>query len=481
MTLSEMIREIPGFKSLTQDAQVSGLAYDSRRVSPGDAFFCLPGLHVDGHNYAQKALEAGAAALVVERPLPIDLPQVVVEDARLAMAGMSAAFYRHPSREMTIVGISGTKGKTTTTYLFKAAAQACGYKVGLLGSVAIMIGDDLIPADLNTPEAPDLQAILRRMADAGVQIAVMEVSAHGLAQHRVDGIVYDAVVMTNFTQDHLDYFHDMDTYAEAKKVFFAPERCRKASVNLDGDRALWFMENAPDVTTYAISKPSQIHANDIEIAQRGVTFSATVDGVAYPVALKLSGLFNVYNALAVLSVVHMLSLPIERAIAGINSVRAVPGRIEMLETNTPYGILLDYAHSPDSLDNILRTVKQFTKGRVIALFGCGGDRDAGKRPIMGEIAGRLADYVILTSDNPRTEDPFKIIAEIEGGIKRTGVAYETIESRREAIRRAMDIARPDDTIVLAGKGHETYQETGGVKRPFDEKRVVAELLAERAT
>ncbi len=477
MLLSEVLSGTGA--TLRNDAQVSGLCYDSRKLQPGDAFFCVPGLVADGHDFAQRAADAGAGALIVERPLPIDLPQAVVDSVRTAMSVAAANFYGRPADQLVMVAVGGTKGKTSTAHMIKCACEACGMKVGLIGSLGRMIGDKLDSADLNTPEAIDLHRLLRQMVDEGVQLCVMETSAHGLDQHRLDGVTYEVAVMTNFTQDHLDYFGDMDTYALAKKRLFSKELCRHAVINLDADRALWFVDGfGGPVTTYAISHPSDAHANDIELDENGLSFRMTLGEHDLPVRMQVSALFNVYNTLAAATACWVLGLPLEQVIHGIADLQVVPGRMERLRTGTPYSVVLDYAHSPDSLQNILTAVRSFAKGRVIALFGCGGMRDNRKRPIMGKIAGDIADYVILTSDNPRFEEPMEIITQIEGGLAPTGTPYEIIESRREAIRRALAIAQPGDVVLLAGKGHETYQERLGVKHPFDERVVVQEILRE---
>jgi UDP-N-acetylmuramoyl-L-alanyl-D-glutamate--2,6-diaminopimelate ligase len=343
-----------------------------------------------------------------------------------------------------------------------------------------MIGSQKMKSDLTTPDPIDLQATLRQMADAGVEVVSMEVSAHAMDMHRLDGLTFEAACYTNLSQDHLDYFHTMERYFEAKKQLFTSGMVRNASFNADEDTTPGMLKDLKiPYITYGICATADLYARDIEISEEGVCFDLKLrDMHNITINLKMTGMFNVYNAIAAASLAMILGVTGEDIKLGLESVKAVPGRIEMLPTNTPYKVILDYSHSPDALENILTAVREFARKRVIVVFGCGGDRDHGKRPIMGEIGGRLADYSILTSDNPRTEDPCVILNSIEEGIKRTKGKYTVIENRRDAIKHALEIGREGDVIILAGKGHETYQEIMGVKRPFDEKVVVAELLEE---
>ena len=463
------------------EADIRALSMDSREKLDSGLFFCIPGARFDAHAFAPQAVKNGAAALVVERFLPdLAVPQVLVKNAREAMALMACAFYGHPADQMKLLGVTGTKGKTTTSYLIKAILERAGYKVGLIGTTGNMIGDKYIKSELTTPDPIDLNRTFRRMADEGVEVVSMEVSAHALAMHRLSGVHFETGCYTNLSQDHLDYFGTMDHYFEVKKSFFCSRWIRNAALNADEETSKRILSDI-DVprTTYGICNNADVAARDIEITEEGVRFTLRVLGRdECPVHLRLTGMFNVYNALAAASVGLNLGLEPKEIALALESVSAVPGRAEVLDTHTPYKVVLDYSHSPDALENILTAMREFTKGRVIALFGCGGDRDHGKRPMMGEIGGRLADYSILTSDNPRTEDPFDILASVEEGIRPTGGKYVVIENRREAIRHALQMAREGDIVILAGKGHETYQEIMGVKRPFDEKVVVQELLRE---
>ena len=477
MKLTELARSIPAGAPVSAEAEVTGLVCDSRKVKKGDLYFCLPGLRVDGHNFAKAAADAGAAALVVERKLPVDLPQVLVEDARAAMSYMAQCFYGYPAQEMHGVGITGTKGKTTTSFLVRAIARHAGHKVGLMGTVCTYIGEEEEPASLTTPDPIDVQSLLRRMKDAGCDFYVMEVSAHALDLRKLVGMKFDQGIFTNFSQDHLDYFGTMETYRRAKEKFFDPFYIGHAVVNADDEAGKYMLGRVP-ATTYGVSVPADAYANEIEILESGVSYRLHWKDVVLPLHLHISGIFNVYNSMAAAVACLEMGISPEDVKAGLESVTVVPGRIEPLPTHTPYRVILDYAHSPASLESILKTIRQFTRGRLICVFGCGGGRDKEKRPIMGEISGRLADFSVLTSDNPRLEDPMDILRAIEEGIKRTTGPYVVIENRREAIRYAMQMGQPGDVIVLAGKGHETYQDIGGQKHPFDEKVVVREILAE---
>lgn len=482
MKLREMLKEMPYLKETrgNMDVEIEAVTGKSRENVQNGLFFCIRGAKFDAHDFAREALEHGCVALVVERYLDLDVPQVLVNTARGAVARMAAAFYGWPARGMKLLGITGTKGKTTTTYLLKAICEHAGFKCGLVGTTGNMIGNEHLSSSLTTPDPIDLQRTLRQMADAGVQIVCMEVSAHAIDQLRLDGLMFEVGCYTNLSQDHLDYFHTMDNYFEAKKSFFTSGMVRNAAINADEETASRVERDLQiPYITYGIAQPADLFARDIEITENGVNFQTRLQGMrTTQINLQLTGMFNVYNALAAAACAMILGIPERDIELGLEGVKGVPGRIEVLPTGTPYKVILDYSHVPEALKNILVTVRQFARGRVIALFGCGGDRDQGKRPMMGEIGGQLADYCVLTSDNPRSEDPQHILDMIEEGIKPTGKPYTVIENRREAIRYAMSMAKDGDVIVLAGKGHETYQEIKGVKRPFDEKVVVQELLEE---
>lgn len=462
--------------------EIGELCSDSRKTKnvKDGLFFCIPGAKFDAHEYAAQAVENGCVALVVDHFVDVDVPQVKVSSVRAAMSRMAAAFYGHPADGMRLVGVTGTKGKTTTTYMMKAILEKAGLTVGLIGTTGNMIGEKHIASNYTTPDPIDLQRDLREMADAGAQAVVMEVSAHAIDMFRLDGMVFEVGAYTNLSQDHLDYFGTMENYFECKKRFFTSGMVKNAVLNADEETSVSILRDlAIPHVTFGIAAAADLFARDIEITEDGVSFELKLQGMhALPIHLRMTGMFNVYNAIAAASCAMVMGISHEDIRAGLEGIENVPGRIEMLPTGRPYRVILDYAHAPDALDNILRTCREFTRGRLIALFGCGGDRDRGKRPIMGRIGGELADLCILTSDNPRNEDPMDILAAIEAGIRETACEYVVIENRREAIRYALGIGRPGDVIALCGKGHENYQEIRGVKHPFDEKVVVAELLAE---
>ncbi|MDO5299211.1 MAG: UDP-N-acetylmuramoyl-L-alanyl-D-glutamate--2,6-diaminopimelate ligase [Clostridia bacterium] len=485
MNLAQLTEDMPELVSITSgaDTQIEALTADSRAKCRNGLFFCIRGGTVDAHDFAPQAVQNGCCALVVERRLEIDCPQVVVTDVRAAMTRIASAFNGHPERRMRLIGVTGTKGKTTTTFLLKSIIEAAGMRCGIIGTTGCIAGKTKLPSHLTTPDPIEMFAILRIMADAGVQVVCMEVSAHALYLRKLVCVVFEAAAYTNLSQDHLDFFGSMERYFEAKRLLFTGRMVKNAAVNVDEESSKAVCEGLTcPLLTYGISGEADLFARDIEITESGVSFTLNLRNLhTERIHLLLTGMFNVYNALAAAACALILGVSLTDIKTGLEAVVSVPGRVEMLATDTPYRMILDYSHSPDALENILRTVREFCRGRIILLFGCGGDRDKGKRPMMGEIAGRLADYSILTSDNPRREDPMAILAAIEQGIKPTGAKYEVIENRREAIRQAMEMAVGGDIIVLAGKGHETYQDICGVKHPFDEKVIVAELLEEMKT
>ncbi|MBQ3484988.1 MAG: UDP-N-acetylmuramoyl-L-alanyl-D-glutamate--2,6-diaminopimelate ligase [Clostridia bacterium] len=462
------------------DTEILSVCSNSREKVDKGLFFCIPGARFDAHDYAPQAVANGCVALVVDHYVDVDVPQVKVSNVRAAMSRMAAAFYGHPAQEMRFVGVTGTKGKTTTTYMIKSILEQAGLKCGLVGTTGNMIGEKRIASNYTTPDPIDLQRDLRQMADEGVQAVIMEVSAHAIDMFRLDGMVFEVGAYTNLSQDHLDYFGTMQKYFECKKEFFTRGMVKNAVLNVDEETSADILRDieTPHLT-FGIAAAADLFARDIEITEDGVSFDVKLQGMhALPINLRMTGMFNVYNAIAAASCAMVMGISADDIKAGLEKIENVPGRIEMLPTGTPYRVILDYAHAPDALDNILKTCRTFTKGRLIALFGCGGDRDKGKRPIMGRIGGELADLCILTSDNPRTEDPMAILKAIEEGIQETACPYVVIENRREAIRHALQIGKAGDVIALCGKGHENYQEINGVKHPFDEKVVVAELLSE---
>ena len=456
--------------------EITGIAYDSRAVKPGNLFVAICGYDTDGHKYIPMALEKGAACVLCEKA-PAEGEYVLLSDTRRGLALAGANWYGNPAGEMTMIGITGTNGKTTTTYLVKHILEDClGAKVGLVGTIQNMIGDEVLHTERTTPESLELQALFRHMADAGCTHVVMEVSSHALCLHRVDGVTFDVGVFTNLTQDHLDFHKTMEEYCRAKAMLFA--RSKVGAVNVDDPWAKEILAHATcPVITYSAKGQAALEATDIRLEPHHVAFTAHYQGTETACTLGIPGAFSVYNALSALSAALALGIAPEKAAASLATARGVKGRAEVVPTpGKDYTVLIDYSHTPDSLENILKTVREFARGRVIAVFGCGGDRDPIKRPIMGKIAADLADLVVVTSDNPRTEDPMAIIDQILVGIPKDQTPTTVIENRRQAIRWAMDNAKAGDVIVLAGKGHETYQEIGHEKFHLDEREEVAAHL-----
>ena len=479
MKLRELLERI-SLVSATADLEmeISGVSYDSRTTRPGDLFVAMTGFETDRHAYIPKAAEAGAAAVLCQRPPENGLPYVRVEDSRRALAVLGANFYGHPAEQMTMVGITGTNGKTTTTYLLKAILeQALGAKVGLIGTNQNMIGEEVLPTERTTPESFELQGLFARMREAGCTHVVMEVSSHALALDRVYGVSYAVGVFTNLTQDHLDFHKTMEDYCDAKALLF--RRCAVGVVNGDDPWTPRLLEGATCRTfTYAQHGAGDLRAEDVSLAADHVAFTAATAEEKIPVRVNIPGGFMVYNTLDVLGAALALGVPLSRSAQILAGVPHVKGRVEVVPTpGKSYTVLIDYAHSPDGMVNVLRSVKGFAKGRTIALFGCGGDRDKTKRPKMGRVAAEIADFAVVTTDNPRTEKPADIIADILPGFAGSATPYVVVEDRIEAIHYCLDHARPGDVIVLCGKGHETYQEINHVKHHMDEREIVAEYLS----
>jgi len=491
-TLGELIRDIEVVETRGDlSTPVPGLTYDSRKIESGFVFVCVEGFKTDGHNYAGGALEKGAGAIVAQKPvdIPEGVPLVLVRDSRRALALMAAAFAGHPSRQLTMVGITGTNGKTTTTFLVEQIFREKGYKVGLIGTIMNKIGDKILPVTNTTPESLDLQLLLKEMADSGVSHVVMEVSSHALELERVAGVEYDTAVFTNISQDHLDFHGTMEKYLEAKQKLFAnlglyteKTRTKCAVVNVDDPSAGNIIKAAAGkVITYGVENKCDIRAANINLRAEGVSFDVLTPGGDIYLQLHLTGMFNVYNVLAAFAVGYAQEIEPDALKKALESVKGVPGRLEKVDEGQDFAVLVDYAHTPDGLENIIRAARGFTKGRVITVFGCGGDRDRSKRPIMGEISARLSDYSVLTSDNPRTEDPLFILSHIEEGVRRVvdRSGYSIIPDRREAIAYVLNMARAEDVVIIAGKGHETYQIVQDQILHFDDREVAGEILKKR--
>ncbi|HUE25629.1 MAG TPA: UDP-N-acetylmuramoyl-L-alanyl-D-glutamate--2,6-diaminopimelate ligase [Solirubrobacteraceae bacterium] len=454
--------------------EISELAYDNRAVAPGTLFFCVPGFTRDGHDFAADAIRRGAVALVVQRPLHLGVPEIVVPDVRAAMAPAAARFFGDPTAELAVAGVTGTNGKTTTAYLVRALLEADRRPTGLLGTVTSVIGGVEYPVERTTPEAIDLQRTFREMLEAGDRACSMEVSSHALELHRADAIHFAVAVFTNISRDHLDFHPTMEDYFRAKRRLFTEARPRQAVINVDDAYGARLAAELPDARTFALDRDATYRAVDVHTGLDGSRF--TVRGPDGIVELRspLRGRFNVYNVLGAYAAVLALGLERDLAAEAIAGAGLVPGRFQPVDEGQDFAVLVDYAHTPDSLENVLRAARELTARRLHVVFGAGGDRDRGKRPLMGEIATRLADRVIVTSDNPRSEDPVAIIDEILAG---AGPGAEHNVDRREAIEQAIADAGHGDVVVIAGKGHEQGQEfAGGHKLPFDDASVAREVL-----
>jgi UDP-N-acetylmuramoyl-L-alanyl-D-glutamate--2,6-diaminopimelate ligase len=460
-------------------AEVRDLAYDARSADAGTLFFCVPGQRADGHDFAGEAVANGAVALVVERPLEIAVPQLVVPHSRAAMAVAADEFFGHPTGDLAVAGVTGTNGKTTTAFLLYAVLAAAGRRPGLLGTIETRVDGERRPATRTTAEAIDLQRLFREMLDAGDRSCAMEATSHGSALKRLDRMRFAALAFTNLSQDHLDFHRDLEEYFDAKRRLFLGEGAPPAAVNV-GD--VYGRRLAKELRAQGTPLVTFGFADDAEIRPEGLDLSTpltTLTAGGIPLRTRLRGRFNVENVLATVAVARLLEIADDAVAEGVNSLIGVPGRFETLDEGQPFTVVVDYAHKPAALENVLHTARGLTAGRVICVFGCGGDRDRGKRPQMGRIASELADVAIVTSDNPRSEDPRAIIEEVLTGTVREP---EVEPDRRAAIERAIELAEPGDVVVIAGKGHELGQEISGRVTPFDDRDVARDALrALRAT
>jgi len=489
MRLKELLKDVQLQRvEGSLEREVAGLAYDSRRITPGMVFVAVPGQNVDGHDFLPMAIERGACAVVCERNhiASARATKVLVGDARAALARMAAAFYGHPSARLKVIGVTGTNGKTTVAFLVKAILQAAGWKTGLLGTVRYEVGERVIPAQRTTPEAVEVQEMLARMVQSGCQACVMEVSSHALDQKRVEGVEFDAAIFTNLTQDHLDWHGDMESYFCAKEKLFLAVSARKkqtAIINIDdawGERLAGTSRLAVQLT-FGLSHKAQLRAANLRLEERASRFRLEGPGVGFECRLPLIGRHNVYNALAAAGAGFALGASTAAVREALSHLPPVPGRLESIEAGQSFGVYVDYAHTDDALRNVLKTLREITRGRLLLVFGCGGSRDKGKRPKMGLVAAEMADYAIITTDNPRREDPAEIAAQVAAGyrqVRATGVKIEL--DRRRAIEEILRLARPGDNVLIAGKGHETYQEFRDTVVPFDDRlhaREILEMLA----
>jgi UDP-N-acetylmuramoyl-L-alanyl-D-glutamate--2,6-diaminopimelate ligase len=477
MRLDQLVDGIAGVDRVVGDpaVEISELAYDSRKAGPGTLFFCVPGEKVDGHDFGAQVVEAGAAALVVERELDLEVTQVVVPDARAAMAPLAARFWGEPTEKLRVVGVTGTNGKTTTAFLVREILEGAGVSCGLLGTVKQVVGGVEEAVERTTPEAIDLQATFRRMLDGGDRVCAMEVSSHAMALHRADAIDFEVALFTNLTQDHLDFHADMEDYFRAKRKLFEAGPSI-AIVNVDDPYGRRLAEEFESVTFSAEGADADYSARDVSFDSSGAEFAVALPAGEIAVRVGMPGHFNVANALGAFAVAEALGVEPETAAAGLAKAARVPGRFEPVDEGQGFAVLVDYAHTPDSLENVLRAARRITDGRLIAVFGAGGDRDRDKRPKMGRAGAELADLAIVTSDNPRSEDPVAIVAEVAAGAEEAA-ELEVEVDRRAAIALALGRAEPGDTVVIAGKGHEQGQEfEGGRKVPFDDRDVAGSEL-----
>ncbi len=486
--LSNLLTGLPlSFVSLITDCQVRGIAYDSRQVERDFLFVAVRGYKTDGHLYVSGAVERGACAVIMQEavPVPGGISWALAADTRKVLACVAARFYDYPARKMKIVGVTGTNGKTTTTNLINAIYREHGMKTGLIGTIRNCIGDRVLPVEHTTPESADLQKLLAEMAAEEVQAVVMEASSHALALYRVEECAFDTAVFTNLTQDHLDFHGDMQQYLEAKSLLFAglerdnhkPGR-KCAVVNIDDSAAEQIVAacHVP-VITYGLHKDADIKARNVCITAQGVAFQAVTGSEMINLQLRLTGKFNVYNALAALAAGVADNIPLSTIKAALERVSGVPGRFELVDLGQPFAVVVDYAHTPDGLENVLATAREITTGRLITVFGCGGDRDRAKRPMMGEIAARMSELALITSDNPRSENPLTIIDDILAGVRLVeGACYMVVSDRREAIKQAICAANPGDVVIIAGKGHEDYQIIGSQRLHFDDREEALETL-----
>ncbi|MBE6073392.1 MAG: UDP-N-acetylmuramoyl-L-alanyl-D-glutamate--2,6-diaminopimelate ligase [Selenomonas ruminantium] len=492
-TISQLAELVEGSVVIgNKETGITGIEHDSRKVGKGTLFVCIPGLHVDGHKFIPQAVAAGAAAILTTREA-VDVPDGVavlrVTDLQAALDTIVPFFHDYPARSMRVIGITGTNGKTTTSYITRAILRAAGYKVGLIGTIQIMMEDEVYPIHNTTPDVVELQHTLAIMRDKGMDYVVMEVSSHALDQNRVAGIEFDTAVFTNLTQDHLDYHKTLENYMLAKAKLFelvskeGVKEGKTAVVNIDDAAGKTMLAHAAcQQLTYAIGQPADLRATDVDVLASGANFTLNhADLGKMALKLHITGIFNVYNVMSAVGAAlaeHIKPQIIEKVLGGFTSV---PGRFELVKAGQDFSIIVDYAHTPDGVENVLRTAREIAKKKIIAVFGCGGDRDRTKRPIMGRIAAELADVVIATSDNPRSEDPEFILREVEAGVReKIGTKHhEKITDRREAIFRAVELAEKDDIVIILGKGHEDYQILKDETIHFDDKEVAREAVAAR--
>ncbi len=484
MKLHKLLQALPLVKLPTENPEIKNIVNDHRLVEDGSLFICIRGHVVDGHEFAQKAVERGASAILAEESLPLNVPVMIVNDTRRAMSILADYFYEQPTHNLKLIGVTGTNGKTTVTHILEKIFRDIGQKTGLIGTIHMKIGNRELETKNTTPDHLLLQQTFAEMVRENVNTAMMEVSSHALVQGRVNGCDFDVAIFTNLSQDHLDYHHTMEEYKRAKGLLFTKlgntyekEKPKFAVINADDQAGKQYAQDTSAfVVTYGIDKQADFTANKIIMDGKGTTFTLVTPEGKHQVTLQLMGKFSVYNVLAAISAAYVLNVPLEAIIRSVESVAGVPGRFEAVNGGQDFSVIVDYAHTPDSLENVLKTIQQFAKKRIFAIVGCGGDRDRGKRPLMAQIACSYATDPIFTSDNPRTEDPLAILAEMEKGA--TGNHYKIIPDRTEAIQRAIAAASQGDVVLIAGKGHETYQIIGDQVYDFDDRLVALKAMKE---
>lgn len=477
MKLSQLLKGIKVKEIIGLEQEITHLSHDSKTITDNGLFFCLKGTNIDGHDFVYEAILNGAVAIVSQKVFDdINITQIITDDVRSTMALISANFYNNPAKSMKLIGVTGTNGKTTTTYIIKSIGEAAGKKVGLIGTSGIIIDGKTYPPSLTTPDPIELHSIIRKMADCNTDWVVMEVSAHAIELKKIDGIIFDIAVFTNCTQDHLDFFKTIDNYKQAKAKFFCSYYAKTAVVNSD-DELGRVISQSSDIPcyTYGCQNPADAFGINYSSTINGLQYIINIFDKIYEINFALPGKFNMYNTMCAALTCYLLNVNLTNIAAGINNLKTVKGRFETYINNGKQ-VIIDYAHTPDGLINILRSIKEFAKGKIITVFGCGGNRDKSKRAKMGNAVCRLSDYTVITSDNPRYEKPDDIIADIVLGAMQTKGLYICIPDRKEAIKHAISISQPKDIVLIAGKGDETYQEINGVKYPFSDLEIVKKLI-----
>lgn len=478
MKLGELLKDLQCDKITGgTDTEIAGLCAAADAVAAGDLFFCYKGTNTDSHDYAQKAVKNGAVAIVCERELDLKVTQIIVADGRAAMATLARAFFGYADKKLKLVAITGTNGKTTTTYMLKSIFDKNNSKSGIIGTLGIAYGDIFISPELTTPDPLFLHSVFADMVKSGVEYVFMEVSAHALYFDKISGLHFEAGIFTNCTQDHLDFFKDMQTYAECKCKLFERGRCSNAVLNSDDPLGAELISAIPDSVSYGLENPADTFAVNITEKIDGTSFVINLSDEIYEINLKMPALHNVYNALAAATCAKLLGVKIDVIAKGLEALERVSGRLERVAAYNGGEVFVDFAHTPDGLEKSLSALKKLCKGNLYCLFGCGGNRDALKRPLMGEVAAKYADFIIITSDNPRYEDPYEIISQIEEGVKKSGKKYVTVTDREVATEYALNLLNADDILLVAGKGGENYQEIMGIKHSYNDNTVIKKLIS----